>query len=209
MTKSSSARNRLVIHHSSFDIPRMPAEARITPIWKKQKLFIAIFLVGVAGWFFWDGTIGYPRSNERWRAHEDLVKSGHDSEWPDLAKRRGWTETLPHKFYGPGDLRTQLVCGGLAGLLGLLAFAYWLTQKGRIVRTDDEAVYSPSGTRIPFAAITGLGKKKWEEKGLATVLYKIEGRKGRFELDDYKYDRETTHQILAEIEEKLLARGSS
>jgi hypothetical protein len=37
----------------------------------------------------------------------------------------------------------------------------------------------------------------------------IGGRKGRFQLDDYKFDREATHQILAEIEEKLLARTNA
>jgi hypothetical protein len=37
----------------------------------------------------------------------------------------------------------------------------------------------------------------------------MDGRKGRFILDDYKFDREATHQILAEIEEKLVARINS
>jgi hypothetical protein len=74
------------------------------------------------------------------------------------------------------------------------------------VRTDEEAVFTPSGTRVPFGAITGVGKKKWEDKGLATVRYEIEGRKGEFVLDDYKFDRDATHQILAEIEEKVAVR---
>ncbi len=69
-------------------------------------------------------------------------------------------------------------------------------------------LFAPSGVRIPFDAITGLGKKKWEGKGFATVLYKIDGRKGRFLLDDYKFDRDATHQILAEIEERILARSA-
>jgi hypothetical protein len=187
----------------------MPAEARITPIWNKQKFLVAVFLIGIGGWFFSDAAIGYPHSNERWTAHEELVKSGHESDWPAVAKSRGWTEKLPHKYYGKGDVIMQWVCGGFATVLGLLSLAYWLTQKGGVVRTDGEAVYSPAGTRIPFDAITGLGKKHWEQKGLATVLYQMDGRKGRFILDDYKFDREATHQILAEIEEKLVARINS
>jgi len=183
----------------------MPAEAHVTPIWKKQKLFVALFLLAIAGWFFWDGFVGYPHSNERWRAHDALVKSGRDAEWPKVAREHDWTEEVPHKLYHPVDIRTQWICGILASLLGLVSLTYWFTQKGRVLRTDAEAVYSPAGTRIPFGAITGLGKKKWEDKGLATVLYKIEGRKGRFLLDDYKFDRDATHSILAEIEEKLLA----
>jgi len=183
----------------------MPAEAHVTPIWKKQKLFVALFLLAIACWFFWDGFVGYPHSNERWLTHEQLVKDGHETDWPQVAKEHDWTAEVPHKLYRPMDLRTQWICGLFATLLGLVSLAYWFTHKGRVLRTDDEAVYSPAGTRIPFGAVTGLGKKKWEEKGLATVLYKIEGRKGRFILDDYKFDREATHKVLAEIEEKLVA----
>jgi len=187
----------------------MPAEAHVTPVWKKQKLFVAVFLLGIGGWFFWDGSVGYPHSNERWLAHNDLVKSGRETEWPALAKSRDWTEEVPHKLYQRADLYMQYICGGFAGVLGLVALAYWLTQRGRILRTDAEAVYSPAGTRIPFETVTGLGKKNWDTKGLATVLYMIDGRKGRFILDDYKFDRDATHQILAEIEEKLVARTNS
>jgi hypothetical protein len=187
----------------------MSAEARVTPIWKKQKVFVAIFLFGIAGWFFWDGKVSYPRSNERWLEHDELVKSGHESEWPAVARDHGWTETVPEKFHGQGDLIMQIVCSGFAGVLGVIALAYWFTQKDRVLRSDEEAVYSPSGRRIPFDTITGLGKKHWDGKGLATVLYKIDGCKGRFILDDYKFDRAATHQILAEIEEKLSARTSA
>lgn len=184
----------------------MPAEARVTSVWSKQKLFVAVFLIAIGGWFFWDGFITYPHSNVRWVEHDRLVKSGRDAEWPALANSRGWTTTVPHKFFAPFDIYTQWVCGGFATLLGLISLIYWYTQKDRTLRTDEEAVYSPAGTRIPFSTITGLGKKNWERKGLATVLFEINGRKGRFVIDDYKFDYEATHQILDEIEQKLLTR---
>jgi hypothetical protein len=184
----------------------MPAEARITPIWKKQKLFVALFLVGIAGWFFWDGKIGYPRSNERWLAQTEYEKTGRDAEWPAYAASRGWSTEKPHKFFRPADLYVQLGLSGILAVFGGIAWAYWFTQKDRTLRSDAEAVYSPAGTRVPFSAITGLGKKKWDDKGLATVRYEIAGRKGQFVLDDYKFDREATHQILAEIEEHLSTR---
>lgn len=184
----------------------MPAEARITSVWYKQKLFVALFLIAIGGWFYWDGFVGYPRSNERYLAHQELVKTQHEEEWPALAAKHDWTTEVPHKLYNVGAIRMQWICGTFAVLLGVVSLAYWFTQKNRTLRTDDDAVYSPAGTRIPFDAITGLGKKNWEDKGLATVLYKIDGRKGRFILDDYKFDRDATHQILAEIEEKLTPR---
>ena len=185
----------------------MPAEARVTPIWKKQKLFVAIFLLAIGGWFFYDGLIGYPKSNERWEAHEKFVKEDRVSQWPDFAKSQGWSVTEPHKLLTKEDIVGQFAFGGLAALLGVITLAYWAVQKGRVVKTDADAVHTPAGTRVPFSAITGVGKKKWEAKGLATVRFEIEGRKGEFELDDYKYDRDATVQILAEIEQHLSTRG--
>lgn len=184
----------------------MPAEARITPIWKKQKFFVALFLLAIAAWFCWDGRIKYPGENVRWLAQEEYEKSGREAEWPAYAASRGWSAEKPHKFHQPGDLTMQLGLSALTGVLGLVSLAYWFVQKGRVLRSDAEAVYAPNGTRIPFTAITGLGKKKWDDKGLATVRYEIDGRKGEFVLDDYKYDRDPVHQILAEIEAHLSIR---
>jgi len=183
----------------------MPAEAHVTPIWKKQKLFIAIFLLAVGGWFFWDGKVGYPRSNERWVAQEQYEKDGRIGEWPAYAQSRGWSAEKPHKFYDADAVGLQITLSAVCAALGGIALAYWFVQKGRVLRSDEEAVYSPTGTRVPFGAITGLGKKKWDDKGLATVRYEIDGRKGQFVLDDYKFDRDPTHQILTEIEARLTA----
>ena len=185
----------------------MPAEARITPIWKKQKLFVAIFLLAIGGWFFYDGKVGYPKSNVIFDKHEEFKVAEKLTEWPDYAKSQGWDEHAPHKRFKTDDIVGQFAFGGLAALLGAITLNYWLGQKGRVVKTDAEAVYTPSGKRVPFSAVTGIGKKKWDARGLATVRYEIDGRKGEFILDDYKFDRDPTHAILAEIEERLTPRS--
>jgi hypothetical protein len=181
----------------------MPAEAHVTPIWKKQKLFIAVFLLAIAAWFLWDGKVGYPRSNERWTAHDEMVKADKEADWPALATSKGWSSEPPHKFFKPSDIAMQVALAAILGVGSVVAFAYWFSHKGRVLRSDAEAVYSPAGTRVPFSAIKGVGKKKWDAKGLATVRYEIDGRKGQFVLDDYKFDRDPTHEILAEIEKHL------
>jgi len=184
---------------------------------------MAVFLVGFALYFFWDGAIGYPAADRRYHEWKHFHDAGNLEQWQAVALQNGWKSDewekwladphqqgrIPADYRGHGKYIEQFVCGTIALALGLVTLAYWFTQKDRVVRTDEEAVYSPAGTRIPFSAITGLGKKKWESKGFATVLYQIDGRKGRFLLDDYKFDRDATHHILAEIEEKLLARSSA
>ena len=184
----------------------MPAEARISSIWKKQKLFIAVFLIAIGAWFFWDGGVGYPRSNERWLKHDEFKKAEDLKGWREYAKSRGWDGEVPHKFFKQSDIIGQYVFGGMLALIGGIVLIYWLTQKGRVLRSDEEAVYSPAGTRVPFAAFLALDKKNWDAKGLATARYQLEGRKGQFVIDDYKFDADPTRKILAEIEERLKAR---
>jgi hypothetical protein len=187
----------------------MAAEARVSSIWKKQKLFIALFFLGVGFYFLFDGLIGYPRKNERWQAHEEQVKAHGEKGWKAYADSRGWSSTPPHKFYTKTDIISQYVFAGITASVGALLLIYWITQKDRRLRTDAEAVYTPTGTRVPFSSIIGLGKKKWESKGLATVRYEEQGRHRQFIVDDYKFEAEAAKQILTEIEEHLLARSGA
>lgn len=195
----------------------MPAEARITPIWKKQKLMVALILIGFSLPFFYDGSVGYEKKNQRYREWKRFADAKTETEWPAFAKERDWDPeewpkyvrehklqaNLPEIPFPRGKIIEQFVCAGLCLIFGGITLAYWKGQKGRVVKTDAEAVHTPAGTRVPFSAITGVGKKKWDAKGLATVRYEIDGRRGEFILDDYKFDRDATHQILAEIEEHL------
>jgi hypothetical protein len=201
----------------------MPAVARISPIWKKQKLFVALFLLAAGSWFFFDGLVGYPRKNARYREWKSYVEEGRDGEWQRYAEQRGWKPNewpdyvrehrleghLPQDVIGRDKIVGQYVFGALGVLLGTIVLIYWATQKNRVVRSDESAVHTPAGTCVPFRAITGLGKKRWETKGIAVVRYEIDGRKGQFILDDYKFETQPTRTILEEIETTLLARGGT
>ncbi|MEA3210703.1 MAG: hypothetical protein QOE70_3760 [Chthoniobacter sp.] len=186
----------------------MPAAARVTSVWKNQKLFVALFLSAVSIWFFIDGKWTWPRSNERWLAYDQFNKENRLKEWPPYAQSHGWKLEPPHKYYDRDAILAQFAIGTLAALLGAVTLLYWLTQKNRVVKTDGEAVFAPSGRRVPFTSITGLGLKKWESKGYAKVRYEIDGRKGEFTLDDYKFDRDPIHEILQEIEGHLKGRSN-
>ena len=199
----------------------MPAEAHVTKTWKNQKLLVALVLLAFSLPFFYDGVTGYEKKNTRYREWKKFADKELETQWPDFAKQHGWDPEewpafvrehglrghLPEVPFPRAKIIEQFVCAGLAVIFGSITLAYWTAQKGRVVKTDADAVHTPAGTRVPFSTITGVGKKKWEAKGLATVRFEIEGRKGEFELDDYKYDREGTVKILAEIEQHLSTRG--
>jgi hypothetical protein len=187
----------------------MPAEARIAPIWKKQKLFVAIFFLLFGAWFWYDGLYKYPFSNERWTEYEKHKQEERLNDWPTFAKEKGWSSKPPEKFYKRSDIVGQYVFGALCDIIGAILLVYWATQIRRTLRTDEDAVYTPSGTRVPFDAITGIGKKHWDAKGIAKVRYTLDGRQRQFIVDDYKFEMEPTRQILDEIEQKLIARSTT
>ncbi len=199
----------------------MTLEARITPIWRKQKLFVSIFFIAFGCYFFWDGAIGYPRKNERYAEWKRFRDEGRSADWPALAEQKGWKvdewpkyadehgwkEPYPPVALGPEKIKEQYFFGALWTAIGLGILAYWAQQVRRVLKIDDEAVITPAGTRVPFDAITGLGLKKWESKGLAKVRYEVEGQPGTFTVDDYKFETEPTRQILDEIKRRLEARA--
>ncbi len=191
--------------------------------WIQQKGLIPIFLFGFAVWFLWDGVIGYPRSNERWTAHERsekyrelkdqpgewlalCAKHGWPSDapepWEEICRARGWTTTPPEHFQDRSKIIGQYVCASVAGAVGIFSLIFWLRAKNSIIRSDAEGVLTPSGKRVPYGSITQVDRRKWKSKGLATVFYSLEGAKGRFVLDDAKYEPTALDTILEDIQQQ-------
>lgn len=187
----------------------MTLEAHVTPIWKKQKLFVAIFLIAFGAYFFYDGAIGWPRANERYYKHQEYVQANDLGSWAAYAKEKGWSQTPPEKAHTKQEIGAQYVYGTILALVGLMTLAYWAQQIRRTLKLDDAAITSPAGTRVPFECITGLGLKKWESKGFATVRYEVNGRKGEFIVDDYKFETDTTRQIIDAVKQRLESRSSA
>ena len=184
----------------------MPAEARISSTWKNQKLLVGLLVLAFGGYFFFDGAIGWPRSNARFLKHQEFADAKNEAGWITYCAENGVNPEVPHKLHTHDDLMAQFAFGTLLVGIGAIILVYWATQIRRVVKTDDEAVHTPAGTRVPFTAITGVGKKQWESKGIARVRYELDGRKGEFVVDDYKFETDPSRIILKEIEEKLLAR---
>ena len=177
----------------------MPAESRVLRTWIQQKGLIPVFLIGFSLWFLWDGLIGYPRSNERWDMHETL--KGKSGEWEKYCASKGWTTEVPHERLGKSKVNAQYVCAGVAGAIGIFSLIYWLRAKKAFIRSEADAMITPSGRRVAYASITVIDLRQWNSKGLATVLYSQDGSKGRFVLDDAKYEPAALDVIVADLRE--------
>lgn len=169
---------------------------------------VAVLVLGMSGWFLFDGVYTYPFENVRWTEFQKYGEKRH-AEWLALAQSRGWSATPPHEFHSPDKVREQFVFAGIMALAGTAVLAYWMRERGKVVKTDAEAVYAPSGKRIPFTALVSVDKKKWDTKGLATVYYRLDGRSGKFLLDDYKYNAKALQRVMAEIEEAQAAAAKT
>ena len=183
----------------------MPAEARVMKTWIQQKGLIPVFLLGFSLWFLWDGLIGWPRSNERWDAHE--ARKDQSGEWEKYAASRGWTTEVPHKRHETSDLVIQYIFAGTFGAIGIFSLIFWLRARKLTIRSDAEAVFTPSGKCVPYGSITQIDRRKWKSKGLATVFYSLDGAKGRFVLDDAKYEPTALDTILEDIQQHTAGRA--
>ncbi|MFP4283622.1 MAG: hypothetical protein ACLFU2_13460 [Opitutales bacterium] len=191
----------------------MNVEARLTSTWRNRMLFIALMILGVAAWFFYDGIITWPNEAERYERYralgEEMVASGDAPEvdspevqlaWERLARQEDFSEKVPSERTEE-DIAGQFKWGTGVGLVGL-AFLGWVFWNQTLrIRSDEDYVYSARGKKVPWGAFTGVDRSKWEKKGIAVAEYELDGKKGRMVLDDYKFA--PAEDIIVEIERRL------
>ena len=159
--------------------------------------------IGFALWSLYDGAVKYPQQRERGLAFEKLMEEGRDKEWDQYAAERGWPTEYPGEPKSEADIKMQYVMVAVAGLIGALVLLNVWLSRGRWIEADDEGLNSSWGERVPYSSIVSLDKKIWRSKGIARVKYNDGARVRRFVIDDYKFLREPTDNILYELEERI------
>jgi hypothetical protein len=101
------------------------------------------------------------------------------------------------------DVVGQFVQAGVAGAIGLFLLSLPVRARGRWIELNDRGLASSWGQNVDFADIIALDKRQWRKKGIAKITYSDGGRKRRFVVDDYKFDRHTTDTILYELEQRI------
>jgi len=71
------------------------------------------------------------------------------------------------------------------------------------VRVGSATLGMPAFQNIPIDQIERIEKRKWRDKGIAKIIFRDGGRKRRFILDDMKFLRDPTDDILFEIEQRV------
>ena len=166
------------------------------PRYYRRFIIIGLAALGFCLWSLYDGAIGYPNQRERaYQQFKEVVGENRLDEWQKYAEQTG--------VKGDGDILMQYVMAAVTGAIGLwLLWGVW-RARGRWIESSDAGLTSSWGQSLDFDKIVSLDKRKWRNKGIAKITYHDGRRNRRFVLDDYKFDRATTGQILREVEAKI------
>lgn len=108
-------------------------------------------------------------------------------KWRALAKEKGW-EQEPEE-YTDSKITTQWEFTVGMFVLSLVVVVVFLLNKGKILKADAEAFCQPNGSRVAFADVYRVDRRKWDHKGLAYAMYRTggEGRSRKATIDDLKF----------------------
>ncbi len=167
--------------------------------------------------FLYDGIWGYPKSIalaqkkewftgeflgsfdrakqegrlEQWMAEAKAqgLPTGVDGEppkWVSYAAQNGWEESP--KLFSEREVAEQFWVAYGCFAAAILAIIKLLLNRGKTLRGEEDAWITPEGTRVSFADVFRIDKRKWEHKGLAYAWYKgAAGQEKRAVFDDLKF----------------------
>lgn len=178
---------------------------------------MGIVAIGFAFYCLYDGLIGYPSQRERGfdefkTDFKSLFEPPHDrsvtvAEYeaqPDKERRDEWIHYAHERgIKGAADVVMQFVMAAISGLIGLFLLSIPLRARGQWIEMDDNTLRTSWGQEVPIDQIEVIDKRKWRDKGIAKIAYRDGTRKRRFILDDMKFMRDPTDEILFEIEHRI------
>ena len=159
--------------------------------------------IGFALWSLYDGAIKYPRQRERGLLFEKLMEEGKGEQWDEEATARGWPIDFPGEPKSEADITMQYAMAALAGTIGALVLLGVWRSRGRWIEAGETGITSSWGQSFNYDQVLALDKRQWRNKGIARVKYDDGTRKRRFVIDDYKFKRKETDDILYELEGRI------
>lgn len=192
----------------------MNLRTEINPRYLMRMGLVGLFCLGMTAYCIFDGTVTYPAQREKALAYLEFEQANPDlgqkdlfEQWKAEAGKRGWDPGMGGQLetpYGtpkkPVDINGQFIMAAVTGLIGLLFVSKLIFNRGRWIEADDDGLRSSEKREVKFDQVTALNKKKWDSKGIAKVLYEVDGRKNKIVLDDCNYVRDTTQAILRHVE---------
>lgn len=154
---------------------------------------------------------------EKWPAIlSELGEKNTTELWRDFSKEKGWPQQVdPNEdAKSKRKIDEQLWAASVCFLLTAVTLFFLIRTKGRVMKVDDRGYHTPDGRFIAYECMITLDKRKWENKGMATLTYKdgeeekkakIDGMVyGQFKEDEGAPAEALFQQILAHFEGELI-----
>jgi hypothetical protein len=181
----------------------MTIRAERDPRFYFRFLLIGLGALAFALWALYDGAVKYPRQRERGLAFEKLMDEDRGDEWDAYALERDWPTEFPGEPKSEVDIQMQYwMAGGSALVAFFPLWAVW-SSRGRWIEWDGNQLTSSWGQSLSPDQVVSLEKRQWRSKGIAKLKYLDGNRKRTFVIDDFKFKREPTDKILAELENHI------
>jgi hypothetical protein len=195
----------------------MPIRSENDPRFYRRFFFMGLFAIGFALWSLFDGAIEYPHRREQafeqfraeYKSFDDskneqsMSLDEFESQATEVSRER-W-ESFAHELDIPtrADVVMQYTQFVVAGAIGIWLISLPLRARGRWIELTDTGITSSWGQTFHFDDVANVEKRQWRNKGIAKVTYLDNGRKRKFVIDDYKFDRHKTDEILYELEQRI------
>lgn len=186
--------------------------------------YLRFVLIGLGAlaygmWSFYDAAIGYPNQRQRvaqfeefqesetfeeWRSiKREFERGTRDGDWAAYAQEQGWPLEDPGEAKSDIDIYFNYGAGIVCALVGLPMLVWVAMSRSRWIAADRQSITTSWGQTVPFDTVTSINKSKWKNKGIAVVKYDDGGRPRRFVVDDFKFKREPTDEILRRLEDNV------
>ena len=129
--------------------------------------------------------------------------------WEAKIAEQGWADSVVYqegqarqpmgKHRTPFELKTQIILGSIFLPVGLGFLLKVFMARGMWIETDGEQLTSSWGKGFRYEEVTQINKKKWKDKGLASIKH----NGGSFVVDDLKFERKATDAILYQLEQTV------
>lgn len=164
-----------------------PIVARAGRYYRNARFVMVLGLVIMGAYFAYDGYKGYPARNaEIARIEKELNETPKDSpRWIELEQQ----QRKLGKPKSDTDIGLQKVLGYVLPVLAIAYMVYFLRKSRGEIRLADDVLTAPGHPLVPLSTVTSVDNRLWKKKGIATVNYDAEGRRGTIVLDDFVYQQ--------------------
>lgn len=184
----------------------MAITARISSSYRRRLIMTAIFLSVFGLWAAYDVFVKYPPEYERSEAFLQFRADGNVEAWPEHARQAGWSEEEPKvrnkgHFYFNYAIMVLIPLGMWFGYNALTSGRRWITA-------DEQGLSTWKGQNAPYSNIVELNEKRWEDKGIAVVMYDdAQGSRQRLVLDEFNFETQPVRDMHSKVKEILAARN--